>query len=106
MVSKAYQTLTDPAAKENIEKYGNPDGYQGVSVTIGLPSILTRKENEMPIMLLYESQPLEQCWAALWLSCVSMFFVFAPFLGLIEGHQEIAIGLLVSLLRLKCSFCD
>lgn len=28
-VSKAYQTLTDDAARENWEKYGNPDGYSG-----------------------------------------------------------------------------
>jgi translocation protein SEC63 len=53
LVAKAYQTLTSESAKANIEKYGNPDGYQGVSVTIGLPSILTRKENEMRVLVLY-----------------------------------------------------
>lgn len=40
-------------AKANIEKYGNPDGYQGVSVTIGLPSFMTKKENEMRILVVY-----------------------------------------------------
>lgn len=53
MVAKAYQTLTDPAAKENLEKFGNPDGYQGISMTIGLPSFLTKKENELSVLLLY-----------------------------------------------------
>jgi translocation protein SEC63 len=53
LIQKAYSTLTDPAAKENIEKYGNPDGYQGVSYTIGLPSWLTKKENEMRVLVLY-----------------------------------------------------
>lgn len=53
MVAKAYQTLTDEAAKENLDKFGNPDGYQGMSMTIGLPSFLTEKENELPVLMLY-----------------------------------------------------
>lgn len=53
LVAKAYETLTSPTAKANIEKYGNPDGYQGVSVTIGLPSMLTKKENEMRVLVIY-----------------------------------------------------
>ena len=28
LIAKAYETLTSPTAKANIEKYGNPDGYQ------------------------------------------------------------------------------
>lgn len=52
-ISKAYQTLTDPAARENLEKYGNPDGYSGTSITIGLPSFLTEKSNETRILLVY-----------------------------------------------------
>ena len=40
LVSKAYKTLTDPEALENFKKYGNPDGYQGFAVTLGLPSFL------------------------------------------------------------------
>jgi DnaJ-class molecular chaperone len=31
-VSKAYETLTDPTAKENWELYGNPDGKQSLAV--------------------------------------------------------------------------
>lgn len=27
-ISKAYQALTDPASRENYEKYGHPDGRQ------------------------------------------------------------------------------
>jgi translocation protein SEC63 len=53
LVAKAHEALTSETAKKNIEKYGNPDGYQGVSVTIGLPSLLTRKENEMRVLVVY-----------------------------------------------------
>ena len=31
-VARAYKTLTDPIAKENYEKYGNPDGRQSLAV--------------------------------------------------------------------------
>eukprot|EP01084_Bolivina_argentea_P216326 367552_1 len=53
MVRKAYETLTDEKTKDNYEKYGNPDGYKGTSVTIGLPSWLTHKENELAILSVY-----------------------------------------------------
>jgi len=53
LIAKAYETLTSETAKANIEKYGNPDGYQGVSVTIGLPSILTKKENQTRVLVVY-----------------------------------------------------
>eukprot|EP00325_Prymnesiales_sp_UTEX-LB-985_P028619 CAMPEP_0174719936 /NCGR_PEP_ID=MMETSP1094-20130205/32377_1 /TAXON_ID=156173 /ORGANISM="Chrysochromulina brevifilum, Strain UTEX LB 985" /LENGTH=780 /DNA_ID=CAMNT_0015920341 /DNA_START=71 /DNA_END=2413 /DNA_ORIENTATION=- len=52
-VKKAYDVLTDDATRENYEKYGNPDGYHGTSVTIGLPSWLTNKENELAILVAY-----------------------------------------------------
>ena len=45
--------LTDDATRENYEKYGNPDGYHGTSVTIGLPSWLTNKDNELAILVAY-----------------------------------------------------
>jgi hypothetical protein len=48
-VAKAYEVLTDDATRENYEKYGNPDGYHGTSVTIGLPSWLTNKDNELAV---------------------------------------------------------
>lgn len=34
-------------------RYGNPDGYHGTSVTIGLPSWLTNKDNELAILVAY-----------------------------------------------------
>mmetsp|Transcript_2806 Transcript_2806/g.9488 ORF Transcript_2806/g.9488 Transcript_2806/m.9488 type:complete len:645 (-) Transcript_2806:727-2661(-) len=34
-------------------RYGNPDGYHGTSVTIGLPSWLTDKDNELAILVAY-----------------------------------------------------
>jgi len=53
LVSKAYQTLSDPVAKKKFDEFGTPDGFQGASGTIGLPSWLTRKDNELHILLLY-----------------------------------------------------
>merc|ERR1719247_2794892 len=52
-VAKAYEVLTNEATRENYEKYGNPDGYHGTSVTIGLPSWLTNKDNELAILVAY-----------------------------------------------------
>jgi len=52
-ISKAYDVLTNEATRENYEKYGNPDGYHGTSVTIGLPSWLTDKDNELAILVAY-----------------------------------------------------
>eukprot|EP00304_Pavlova_gyrans_P004915 CAMPEP_0206042308 /NCGR_PEP_ID=MMETSP1466-20131121/6479_1 /ASSEMBLY_ACC=CAM_ASM_001126 /TAXON_ID=44452 /ORGANISM="Pavlova gyrans, Strain CCMP608" /LENGTH=640 /DNA_ID=CAMNT_0053417019 /DNA_START=54 /DNA_END=1973 /DNA_ORIENTATION=- len=53
LIAKAYEVLTDEKTRENYEKYGNPDGYHGTSVTIGLPSFLTAKENELGILVVY-----------------------------------------------------
>ncbi|CAH8378955.1 unnamed protein product [Eruca vesicaria subsp. sativa] len=39
-ISKAYQALTDPASRENFEKYGHPDGRQGFQMGIALPKFL------------------------------------------------------------------
>ncbi|KAG9134620.1 hypothetical protein Leryth_000951 [Lithospermum erythrorhizon] len=39
-ISKAYQALTDPVSRENFEKYGHPDGRQGIQMGIALPSFL------------------------------------------------------------------
>ncbi len=35
-VARAYKTLTDPVAKENFEKYGNPDGRQSLAVSMSM----------------------------------------------------------------------
>ncbi|KAI4349001.1 hypothetical protein L6164_009660 [Bauhinia variegata] len=39
-ISKAYQALTDPVSRENYEKYGHPDGRQGLKMAIALPDFL------------------------------------------------------------------
>eukprot|EP00250_Pteridium_aquilinum_P016848 c23322_g1_i1 orf=415-2463(-) len=39
-ISKAYQALTDPTARENYAKYGHPDGRQGMQMGIALPAFL------------------------------------------------------------------
>jgi hypothetical protein len=44
-VTKAYEALTDPVARENFRKYGNPDGRQNLGVGLGLPAFLGDKEN-------------------------------------------------------------
>ena len=53
LITKAYQALTDEETRDNYQKYGNPDGYQGTSVTIGLPKWLTNKDNELVILTFY-----------------------------------------------------
>ena len=50
-VAKAYEALTNEAARENYEKYGNPDGKQALEVSIGLPSILL--DNPKVVLVLY-----------------------------------------------------
>lgn len=39
-ISKAYQALTDPVSRGNYEKYGHPDGRQGLEMGIALPQFL------------------------------------------------------------------
>ena len=50
-IAKAYEALTDEAARENYEKYGNPDGKQSLEVSIGLPRILL--DNPKVVLVLY-----------------------------------------------------
>ncbi|CAD7933494.1 unnamed protein product [Amoebophrya sp. A25] len=52
-VAKALKALTDPAAKANYEKYGNPDGPQTTKVGIGLPRFLLEKQNHMLILCIF-----------------------------------------------------
>ena len=54
-ISKAYECLTDPEAKEKCEKYGNPDGEGAFKVGIGLPKIIINNENQyfvLPVVFL------------------------------------------------------
>ena len=53
MVAKAYEALTDETAKENFEKYGNPDGKQSLEVSIGLPSFLLDTSNRNLVLMVY-----------------------------------------------------
>jgi translocation protein SEC63 len=53
MVAKAYEALTDPVAKENYEKFGNPDGKQSLEVSIGLPSWLLDADNRNLVLMAY-----------------------------------------------------
>eukprot|EP01029_Cantina_marsupialis_P015026 TRINITY_DN328_c5_g1_i1.p1 TRINITY_DN328_c5_g1~~TRINITY_DN328_c5_g1_i1.p1 ORF type:complete len:652 (+),score=243.67 TRINITY_DN328_c5_g1_i1:59-2014(+) len=52
-ISKAYETLTDPVARDNYEKYGNPDGRQAFEVGIGLPSFLLNEKGANSFFLMY-----------------------------------------------------
>lgn len=52
-VAKAYQALTDEAARENYQKYGHPDGPQAFSVSVALPEWLFSKDKDAaPLILL------------------------------------------------------
>jgi len=53
MIAKAYEALTDPTAKDNFEKYGNPDGKQSLEVSIGLPSWLLDTDNRNIVLMFY-----------------------------------------------------
>jgi len=52
-IKKAYDTLTDDAAKKNFEKYGNPDGPQATKVGIGLPAWLLSKDNQIGVLVAF-----------------------------------------------------
>eukprot|EP00527_Entomoneis_sp_CCMP2396_P009911 CAMPEP_0198138912 /NCGR_PEP_ID=MMETSP1443-20131203/2287_1 /TAXON_ID=186043 /ORGANISM="Entomoneis sp., Strain CCMP2396" /LENGTH=661 /DNA_ID=CAMNT_0043800869 /DNA_START=245 /DNA_END=2230 /DNA_ORIENTATION=- len=53
MVSKAYEALTDETARENYEKFGNPDGQQNMQVAIGLPAFLLDSDNRNLVLVGY-----------------------------------------------------
>mmetsp|Transcript_4087 Transcript_4087/g.11836 ORF Transcript_4087/g.11836 Transcript_4087/m.11836 type:complete len:638 (+) Transcript_4087:53-1966(+) len=53
MVSKAYEALTNEEARENWEKYGNPDGKQSLEVSIGLPDFLLDSGNRNVVLMIY-----------------------------------------------------
>jgi len=52
-ISKAHDVLTDDDARENYEKYGNPDGRQAMQVSIGLPTFLLEKDFHATILIVY-----------------------------------------------------
>lgn len=52
-ITKAYQALTDEVSRRNYEKYGHPDGNQGINVGVALPEwFFSSDKKTAPIMLL------------------------------------------------------
>jgi len=66
MVAKAYEALTNPVAKDNWEKYGNPDGKQSLAVSIGLPEFLLNVDNRNLVLLTYLTVMVLLVPAAVW----------------------------------------
>ena len=52
-ISKAHAALTDEEAKENWEKYGNPDGPKAATFGIALPSWIVDKNNSIYVLGIY-----------------------------------------------------
>ena len=52
-IAKAYEALTDPVARENYEKFGNPDGRQALEVSIGLPTWIIEGFGKWVLLLGY-----------------------------------------------------
>lgn len=50
-MTKAYRILTDDTARENFQKYGNPDGPGSYNVGIALPRVLLDKENHIVVLI-------------------------------------------------------
>jgi translocation protein SEC63 len=43
--------LTDETARENFQKYGNPDGPGSYNVAIAMPKFLLEKDNQVPVLI-------------------------------------------------------
>ncbi|KAJ2851360.1 secretory subunit [Coemansia brasiliensis] len=52
-INRAHKTLTNPEARENYEKYGNPDGMQTQSMGIALPKLLVEAHTSPFVLMLY-----------------------------------------------------
>lgn len=52
-IAKAYEALTDEAARQNWEKFGNPDGRQALELSIGLPTFLLEEGNYHAVLIFY-----------------------------------------------------
>eukprot|EP00793_Prasinoderma_coloniale_P001197 PRCOL_00006188-RA len=52
-IQKAYKALTDETARANLKRYGHPDGPQGYSVGVALPSwLLDKNEGQAQVLIL------------------------------------------------------
>ena len=76
-VAKAYESLTDETAKENYEKFGNPDGKQALEVSIGLPKIIL--ENPKVVLVLYLLVIVVVIPIAVGINCTIYLFLFLLF---------------------------
>jgi translocation protein SEC63 len=45
--------LIDPVARDNFAKYGNPDGMHHVNIGIALPETLSRKDQQVFVLLMF-----------------------------------------------------
>ncbi|KAJ2370526.1 secretory subunit [Coemansia sp. Cherry 401B] len=52
-INRAHKTLTNAEARENYEKYGNPDGMQTQSMGIALPKLLVEAHTSPFVLMLY-----------------------------------------------------
>jgi len=50
-LTKAYNILTDETARDNFQKYGNPDGPGSYNVAIAMPKFLLEKDNQVPVLI-------------------------------------------------------
>lgn len=51
LIKKAYDSLTDPVAKANFARYGNPDGPTRVDMGVALPTF--SKEYQAPVLIIF-----------------------------------------------------
>lgn len=52
-VAKAYNILTDEKARDNYEKYGNPDGPRRLKIGLGMPDWLMKPEYHSTILIVF-----------------------------------------------------
>jgi translocation protein SEC63 len=52
-ITKAYTIMTDPKARENFLKFGNPDGRGSMAVSIALPNFLQQKEYQLQVLIIF-----------------------------------------------------
>ncbi|KAG5645765.1 hypothetical protein DXG03_005302 [Asterophora parasitica] len=52
-LTKAYKSLTDETIRENLEKYGHPDGRQDISMGIAIPKWIVERQNNIYVLGFY-----------------------------------------------------
>jgi translocation protein SEC63 len=52
-LTKAYKALTDDVIRENLQKYGNPDGVQSREETIAIPKWIVEGYNGIWVLAAY-----------------------------------------------------